>query len=195
MSSGVAAHEFVPSFPVQDAVDVVACLQSCVVYFVGDFARKLADIDDVEDFIIFDNLARYVDGQGGGVYLNGSDSTLSDNTITTNTASHDGGGVYLNDSDATLTGNTFRKNTANDDGGGLYLYSSNATLSNNAIVSNTATGITGGGGLYVTCSDATLTANTIISNTASDNGGGLYLIGSSYWGTTLNGNTQLFGAG
>jgi hypothetical protein len=145
-------------------------------------------------------------GEGGGLYFIGSTATISNNTITSNTASTHiggaGGGVSLSSSTATLSGNTIRDNIASTDsgdwsggtGGGLELYHSTATLTGNIVQRNLASTawIGYGGGLNIWDSDATLSDNTVRGNAAGTAdcgmGGGL-AAGSS--DLVLNRNTVI----
>jgi hypothetical protein len=110
--------------------------------------------------------------QGGGVYLRASDdATLSGNAIVSNTAGY-GGGLFLNRASATMSDNTISANTAITRGGGLLLFQSgDATVSDNAITANIAEN---GGGVYLDLSNAAVSGNDLRTNTASQ-GGGLYL--------------------
>ena len=82
---------------------------------------------------------------------------------------------------ATLTNCTVSGNTAGHNGGGLYVNNSGATTLTNCTVSGNSAGHNGGG-LYVNDSGTTtLTDCTVSGNTASHNGGGLYINNS---GTT-----------
>ena len=121
---------------------------------------------------------------GGGVYnFNNSTGaiTLTNCTITANTASSGGGGVfndnYSSGSGAiTLTNCTITANTATY-GGGVYNYNNSTgtiTLTNCTITANTATY---GGGVYNdnnSTGTITLTNCTITANTATYGGGGVY---------------------
>ncbi|MBO46826.1 MAG: hypothetical protein CMJ96_08020, partial [Planctomycetes bacterium] len=75
---------------------------------------------------------------GGGVTCWLSSPTISNNTISGNSASYDGGGIYCYDSDPTISNNTISGNSASRDGGGMYCYSSDPTISDNVIETNTA---------------------------------------------------------
>jgi parallel beta-helix repeat protein len=166
--------------------------------------------------LISDNLVRNnTSGDGGGLYLHFSSSTLQGNTVITNTAvSTDpwssGGGIYLYGSDVLLTGNTIAENTSVGDGGGLGAIGGYVVLISNTIRDNTASQnggggdfllvdplldrntiisntARGGGGLWLSSSDATLNDNVIAGNTATDgDGGGIEL---HYCGATLVGNS------
>ncbi|WP_049935800.1 Calx-beta domain-containing protein, partial [Microcystis aeruginosa] len=112
---------------------------------------------------------------GGGIYNYGT-STLTNSTITGNT----GGGIY-NSGILTLTNSTITGNTA-DGGGGIY-NGGTLTLTNSTITGNT------GGGIY-NSGILTLTNSTISGNTANNNGGGISNYGTStLTNSTISGNT------
>ncbi|MFN6273270.1 MAG: Calx-beta domain-containing protein [Microcystis sp.] len=124
---------------------------------------------------------------GGGISNYGT-LTLTNSTISGNTATF-GGGI-LNSGILTLTNSTISGNTA-DDGGGIDNWGT-LTLNNSTITGNTATyggGISNSGTL-------TLTDSTISGNTAPGTGGG---ISNSSFGiitnSTISGNTATFGGG
>ncbi len=128
-------------------------------------------------------------GYGGGVHIQ-AECTVTDNTITGNTASISGndnlyaygGGFYINGA-CTLTHNTMSGNTLSSSGagnswrhyvygGGLYI-NGTSTLTDNSITGNTASSSASysdvrayGGGLYIN-GPSTLTENSITGNTAS----------------------------
>jgi uncharacterized repeat protein (TIGR01451 family) len=124
-------------------------------------------------------------GSGGGLFLDRSEASVSDNIVRDNLASSadygSGGGAYLTISAATLRGNTISGNVASiaesGQGGGVMLYHSPATLDGNYIINNVSPG--GGGGLLLErCMPFTLTNNIIAHNAANDVGGG----GIKFWG-------------
>ena len=151
-----------------------------------------------------------VDGNGGGMYLDDSDPTLTHVTIADNTGRYAGGGMYLDDSDPTLTHVTISDNTLDDgysSGGGMYLFYSNPTLTHVTISDNTLDdGYSYGGGMYLNGSDPTLTYVTISGNTSVE-GGGIYLMGGiddirvndgsnpTMTHVTITGNHSNFGGG
>jgi len=124
----------------------------------------------VSQNIFFSNTAATY---GGGLYLSvANGSTLSGNLVTANSA-YSGGGVELDSSAAALISNTLRANTATD--AALVLYNSDAALSENIVVSNTT-----GYGLFLRRSNATLTNTVVTDNRAVTlGGGGLYIADGS----------------
>jgi hypothetical protein len=110
--------------------------------------------------------------------------TISGSIVTANTAGLIGGGLYLHASDATLFGNAILSNTAGASGGGMLLWASSAAIEGNVIAGNAASGEeswwAGGGGMYLHGgSTAGLVNNAIVDNQVANQGGGLYIDGSS----------------
>jgi parallel beta-helix repeat protein len=137
-------------------------------------------------------------GSGGGLYAFNSSPTLTANTIHSNIAQSNGGGINLNTSpNTTLTDNTIMSNTANAGyGGGVWMrYGDGSWLTKNTILANRAP-TNNGGGLYIDQSHATLEANTVVSNTAFE-GGGLHLSGREVTLTanSVLSNTAMMGGG
>ena len=125
-----------------------------------------------ENYIYENSADSTHNGDGGGVYLFGSDATLENNTIISNTAQRQGGGVTSYMSAATLDKNTISANWAVW-GGGIYLENSDTALNDNIISSNSALS---SGGVHLGGGAASIDNNTIISNTAVlYAGGGLFL--------------------
>ena len=120
------------------------------------------------------NTASY---QGGGIYCSYSSPTIMNCTVSGNTA-EEGGGIWCNNSSPTITNNTISGNTAKY-GGGIYCYKySYLTITNNVLSGNTAN--QNGGGVYYHSSSPTMTFNTISGNMANQDGGGIYCLSSSY---------------
>lgn len=113
---------------------------------------------------------------GGGIYCLGSSPTLTNCSITGNSADNYGGGIYCDQSSSSmLTNCTIVGNTA-ESGGGLDCSYGEPMLTNCTIAENTAE--SGGGGLTCWYGSPTLTNCTIVDNTA-DAGGGIYTHSSS----------------
>jgi parallel beta-helix repeat protein len=149
-------------------------------------------------------------GDGGGIYCYYSSPTITNCTITENSADeyYDsyngavGGGIYCYYSDATITNCTITKNSAVDDGGdggGIYCYYSSPTITNCTITGNSAGPYGGdGGGIYCGDSSPTITNCTIGGNSADGGyGGGIYCDDSSPTITncTITGNSAYKGSG
>ncbi|MEM9301164.1 MAG: choice-of-anchor Q domain-containing protein [Pseudomonadota bacterium] len=133
---------------------------------------------------------------GGGIY-NAGDLTISDSTISENSATGDagsGGGILNIQGTVTITGGELSGNTASRAGGGIETYLGVISL-DNVSLENNATGSTpgNGGGLHVTgAGDVTIEDSDIAGNTAAAEGGGLWNGGGTMMildGTQITGNT------
>jgi hypothetical protein len=148
--------------------------------------------------VILNNL--YISNKAGrGIYNDYRGTlTITNSTISGNTATRSGGGIY-NDYNGTLTlnNNTISGNTATY-GGGIY-NSGTLILTNNTIANNTANhdgkNVTGSGGGIYNSGTLILTNNTIANNTANHSGalsggGGIYNHGTlTLTNNTITGNT------
>ncbi len=131
---------------------------------------------------------------GGAIYTESTEPTLTGDTFKENSASLDGGAVYnadattvtggtftgnsaeyggaiYNTGTATVNGATFSENTASEYGGAIYNAGTAMTVSHAIISKNTAEY---GGGIYNDAAEHTLTLDTdqITANTAEHAGGG-----------------------
>jgi len=141
---------------------------------------------------------------GGGIYCSYSSPTISNNTITGNTAypapdvpyGGYGGGIYCESSSPTITNNTITGNGAYAVdigyfayGGGIYCDGGSPTITNNTITGNSASAPMSwyayGGGIYCSNSSPMIANNTITGNIAGC-GGGIYCAGGS---PTISNNT------
>ena len=105
---------------------------------------------------------------GGGIFVTiGATLTMSDVTLTGNTAV-DGGGI-LNNGTLNVTRSSLSSNTATDNGGGIF-NNLTMTLTESTLDGNSA-GIRGGG--LTQQGNAALTNLTISGNTAAAGGGGM----------------------
>ncbi len=111
-------------------------------------------------------------GYGGGLYNRGP-ATLTNCTVSGNSAFSVGAGLFNNRGPATLTNCIVSGNSTNFLGGGLDNSGGPATLTNCTLSGNSAG--KGGGlynGLYNLIGPATLTNTIVAGNTTSPNGGG-----------------------
>jgi hypothetical protein len=134
---------------------------------------------------------------GGGIDNTGS-LTVSNITLTGNSAAANGGGIdnagNLTVSNVTLTGNT-----AGANGGGIdneqagTLSATNATISGNSAQPG---GTSGAGGGISNAGTLTLISTTLADNSASSAGGGIYSTGlMTVTGSTIDDNTGSYIAG
>lgn len=120
---------------------------------------------------------------GGALYLTaaatGDGCTVTDCTVTGNTATKDGGGICAGNK-VTISGGTVSGNRAADYGGGVhFMADSTATVSNVTVSGNDAIGMgtsqTGRGGGFSVLGTVTFTNVTVSQNRAMRYGGGLNL--------------------
>jgi parallel beta-helix repeat protein len=162
---------------------------------------------------------------GGGIYCDNSSPTITNCTISGNSAVSEGGGIYCTESSPTITNCTISGNSA-DRGGGIYCYGyssptitnctindnsawdgggihcevySSPTITNCTISGNSAEGWNGDGG-GISCwqeSSPTITNCIISGNSAVSDGGGIYCTESSPTITncTISGNSADEGVG
>jgi uncharacterized protein YjbI with pentapeptide repeats len=146
------------------------------------------DGDNVADITIDgDDQSRVFNISSDGI------ATLDGLTITGGNA-HYGGGIYIaSGSTATVTNSTLSGNTATSYGGGINIASgSTATVTNSTLSGNSAFG---GGGI-LNAGTATVTNSTLSGNTANIRGGGILNAGTAaVTNSTLSGNTADFGGG
>ena len=70
-------------------------------------------------------------GSGGGI-VNGKDMTITNSTISGNSATGDGGGIYHSGISLTISGSTISGNTATGNGGGIVNFGANPSTSSTA---------------------------------------------------------------
>jgi hypothetical protein len=114
---------------------------------------------------------------GGGIYTFVGTNTLTNNSLSGNTAGGRGGGIYTIGGTNTLTNNSLSGNSAGDVGGGAFIQAGTNTLTNNSLSGNTADY---GGGIYTFDGTITLTNNSLSGNSAGSRGGGIYTDGDTY---------------
>ena len=131
---------------------------------------------------------------GGGMYLESSNSILINVTISNNTAGYYGGGMNLYSSNPTLNNVTISNNTAYEGGGMSIWLLSNPMLTNVTITNNTADK---GGGILLDESNPMFTNVAIENNTALDEGGGMMLVYShpTLTNVTITNNIAYEGGG
>jgi hypothetical protein len=133
--------------------------------------------------------------EGGGIgNYNGGTATVINSSLSGNTASLGGGIFNYNGRTVTVTNSTFSGNTASS-GGGIASESGTMTVTNSTFSGNTAT--IGGGGIFNNSSGTVTVVNsTLAGNTATVAGGGIYNVGTLYvTDSTVAGNTAGSGGG
>ena len=131
-------------------------------------------------------------GVGGGIY-NRNTLTLTNSTLSSNTA-QTGGGIFNGSGIATVSNSTLSGNSAPTGGGGGIFNSSAGTV-NISYSTLSANSANNGGGIY-NRNTLTLTNSTISGNSAGS-GGGIYNNGGNFalTNSTLSGNTAQRGGG
>ena len=110
------------------------------------------------------------DGYGGGIEVFGASVIVQNCVLQNDTVQGGGGGLFNYQGMVTLTNDTLSGNSAMD-GGGLFNYQATATLTNCVLQNDTAQNSSGG--LYNEGGGVTLTNDTLSGNSAMD-GGGLF---------------------
>ena len=118
---------------------------------------------------------------GGGILSTNSSLTLTDMTLTSNSAS-EGGGIYFRDTSAletlTINNSVILNNTAATNGGGVRNIYGTVSINNSTLSGNTATS-GAGGGIYDEVSVGSVINNSTLSGNFAVSGGGVISRGSS----------------
>ncbi len=152
--------------------------------------------------------------QGGAIFLENCDGSISGSNIHNNSLLYsgnpsNGGGLYIvNSSTVAMSGNTIDQNTADPasgsglSGGGLYIKNTTSVTMDGDVISYNDAGISGssgsGGGILVEASGLTMTGVTLEGNEAKTFGGGLSVDAASTLSMTdgiVNGNSALIAGG
>ncbi len=117
---------------------------------------------------------------GGGIVCEGN-LTLDNCEVSKNSAMN-GGGVYIESGDFTITGGKISENTSIEgEGGGVYVKDGTFTIENDTLISkNTSCG--NGGGVFAEGGIITINGGSISENIFSNDGyggGGIYLTGTA----------------
>src|SRR5262249_1653452 len=115
---------------------------------------------------------------GGGIFNNGA-ATVTNSTISGNTASFGAGFANSSGTNVTLTvvGSTISGNTTSSggEGGGIYIYGGAVTVFNSTISGNRGGSAGNGGGGIFNGGSLTVTNSTIAGNSSANPGGGIYV--------------------
>ena len=125
--------------------------------------------------------------QGGGIYNSYGTLTITNSTVSENTASRSGGGVFNASGTLTIANSTISGNSASKNGGGINNDTGPLTITNCVFYGNSASEY--GGGLHNHYDAVTITNSTIASNSAVINGSGI----STYNGSITANNTIIAG--
>jgi hypothetical protein len=145
----------------------------------GGGLYAVGDIDNVtiDSAVVTDNTA--ADG-GAGVFLEigFGDATITDTSITNNSASGYAGGLYIGEvEDFSLTGTTITNNSSVSGGGGITIYETRNSIIKTSTISDNFTE-EDGGGIWVALDDGhylEVVDSVISDNVANDDGGGVHI--------------------
>src|SRR5215218_5516859 len=109
----------------------------------------------------------------GGI-MNRGTLTVTDSTVSANSAQFTGGGIFNDQGTLTVTGSTISDNSSlhGAGGGGIFNHLGTLTITTSTISDNSAS--FAGGGVYNSRGPLTVSSSTISGNTAADQGGGVY---------------------
>jgi predicted outer membrane repeat protein len=114
--------------------------------------------------------------EGGGIYVSSADLTLTEVSVSENTAAA-GGGITNRRGTVTLIDSTVSENTATQGNGGGIYNTGTVTLSKSTLADNHS--VLGGGGVYNVDGALTLSNSTVSGNTSDDVGGGIMQISTT----------------
>ena len=80
-------------------------------------------------------------GGGGGIYTSFGSTTVSNSTLSGNTAQYQGGGIFHDSGPLTIVNSTLSGNTANNQGGGIYSRLGQLAVRHSTITGNQALGM------------------------------------------------------
>jgi hypothetical protein len=135
-------------------------------------------------------------GYGGGIFNNGGTLTVSNSTLSGNSANAQGGGIFNKVGTLTVRNSTLSSNSAYE-GGGISNDRGTLTVTNSTLSGNSANE---GGGINGINSDSgtiTVTNSTLSANSATNIGGGILNGGGTLTVTnsTLSSNSAHIGGG
>ena len=110
---------------------------------------------------------------GGAIYSGSDTLTISDTTLSNNTAASRGGGIYNDEGTVSVVFSALQGNHASVDGGGIYGSEGSLTLSNVSVYANHAE-YNDGGGINVKSGACSLYNVTLSANTSEGSGGGIF---------------------
>ena len=166
----------------------VVSLYGITVQNGSTFGNGGSILNDSEDMLSISNstISGNSASLGGGIYSGlGSTFSIINSTVSGNSAL-DGGGIWFN-AVANITNSTINGNFAFYQGGGIW-YNGEATIINSTVSGNMANL---GGGMFNIGNNSTIMNSTISGNEAVIFGGGIYNVSDSLriTGTILAGNT------
>ncbi len=144
---------------------------------VVTFADSETTSSVLSGFTITGGLAINEPYAGGGIYIENSSPTVSNNVVTGNSACTSGGGIEIDYGSPVITGNVITNNSqfsddygscGGGDGGGIRLYGSSTAQITSNTISNNSWGSGNGGGISLYFAGSpTLLSNLVSSNLAT----------------------------
>ncbi|MBX7234578.1 MAG: cadherin domain-containing protein [Caldilineales bacterium] len=133
------------------------------------------------------------DGGGGGIFVTAGLLTLTNSTLSGNSAVV-GGGIFARDATVAVSNSTLSGNSAGF-GGGIYAESATVTVSNSTLSGNSAS--LGGGGIFAIYATVAVSNSPLSGNSAGDGGGGILARYATVTvaNSTLSGNSAGWGGG
>jgi len=168
----------------------------------GEEDAATGDLDINDDLTILGNGAEQTVIDAGGldrVFQVSSETEVNLSGVTIKGGlARDGAGIY-NDGDLSLTNTTVSFNTASNVGGGIASFGASATVTVDASIidSNTVT-LGSGGGIHISDGELTITGTTISANEVASRGGGIHTAGAArvdLSGVTIDSNQADAGGG
>jgi hypothetical protein len=142
----------------------------------------------------------YPDDSGGGLYNDHAALTLSNCTISDNSANADGGGIFNDGQSGTalleISSCIFQDNAAGDFGSGGSIYNKAASFGNATVTLNNSTisgnlAATSGGGIYNRAEDSSATALVTVSNSTLSGNSAPAGFGGGIFNDTGTGNARI----
>jgi hypothetical protein len=128
---------------------------------------------------------------GGGILSTGP-LVIRNSTVSGNTSGGDGGGIYMRGSNpltienSTIANNASTANGPDDEGGGLWNYEGSTDIKSATITGNRVGGSRGvGGGVYTAGDNPTTIVNSIVASNSGTVGNDLYLVHGGQVGFSL----------
>jgi len=151
----------------------------------------------------------WIDGGGGGIYVNYGSVTMNGGTISGNTVNSTnstgcGGGIYVSNGTVIMNGGTISGNNVNSTngtgyGGGIFVSSYGTVTMNGGTISGNNAPSSGGGIYVISFGTVTMYGGTISGNSTLNWGGGIYVSGGTFKKLPPNGEGQnsgiIYGSG
>ena len=171
LSADITLSEALP--PITSAINIAGGNYA----ISGADAYRIFEVGAAGDLTIA-NLAitRGSADSGGAIAVNSGSVTITDSTLSNNSADQDGGAIAVNSGVMSITDSTLSNNSAGRDGGAVASSLSVAIISGSSISSNSAS--QNGGGVAVNSGVVIISGSSISSNSASEDGGGIYSSGN-----------------